>query len=67
VGYEAVVATEVDQATEEAERSPMPEARDALLGVYADPPAAPELWFRRDVGRVVDAHERPASWGTYDG
>jgi hypothetical protein len=45
----------------------MPEARDALLGVYADPPAAPELWFRRDVGRVVDAHERPASWGTYDG
>ena len=64
---DARVATEVDQATEEAERSPMPEARDALLGVYADPPAAPELWFRRDVGRVVDAHERPASWGTYDG
>ncbi|HEX6991719.1 MAG TPA: thiamine pyrophosphate-dependent dehydrogenase E1 component subunit alpha [Gemmatimonadales bacterium] len=64
---DARTATEVDQATDEAERSPMPEARDALVGVYADPPAAPELWFRRDVGRVVDAHERPASWGTYDG
>jgi pyruvate dehydrogenase E1 component alpha subunit/2-oxoisovalerate dehydrogenase E1 component alpha subunit len=64
---DARVAAEVDAATELAEQSPMPEARDALVGIYADPPAAPELWFRRDVGRVVDAHERPASWGTYDG
>jgi pyruvate dehydrogenase E1 component alpha subunit/2-oxoisovalerate dehydrogenase E1 component alpha subunit len=66
-GIDARVGAEVDAATEEAERSPMPDARDALLGVYADPPAASELWFRRDVGAVVDRHERPASWGTYDG
>jgi TPP-dependent pyruvate/acetoin dehydrogenase alpha subunit len=37
---------EVDRATDEAERSPPPEPRDALLGVYADPPAAPMLWYR---------------------
>ena len=36
----------VDRATEEAERSPPPEAQDALRGVYADPPAAPVLWYR---------------------
>jgi TPP-dependent pyruvate/acetoin dehydrogenase alpha subunit len=66
-GVDARVSAEVDAATEEAERSPMPEARDALLGVYAEPPAAAELWFRRDVDAAVDRHERPASWGTYDG
>ena len=64
---DAQVVAEVDAATEEAERSPMPEATDALLGVYADPAAAPELWFRRNAGAVVEAHERPASWGTFDG
>ena len=38
---------EVDQATDEAERSPPPEGHDALRGVYADPPAAPLLWYRQ--------------------
>ena len=37
---------EVDQATEEAERSGPPEGRDALRGVYADPASAPALWYR---------------------
>jgi TPP-dependent pyruvate/acetoin dehydrogenase alpha subunit len=37
---------EVDAATDEAERSPLPEGPDALRGVYAHPPAAPVLWFR---------------------
>jgi TPP-dependent pyruvate/acetoin dehydrogenase alpha subunit len=39
-------AAEVDRATDEAERSPPPEAQDALRGVYAEPPAAPVLWYR---------------------
>lgn len=64
---DARVVAEVDAATDEAERSPAPEARDALLGVYADPASAPELWFRHDVASAVRSHERPASWGTYDG
>ena len=37
---------EVDRATDEAERSPPPEPQDGLVGVYADPPAAPALWYR---------------------
>ncbi len=41
---------EVDQATDEAERSPPPDPRDALRGVYADPPGAPVLWYREDRG-----------------
>jgi len=36
----------VDQATDEAERSPLPDAGDALRGIFADPPAAPVLWYR---------------------
>ena len=63
---DARVAAEVDAATDEAEKSPPPEARDALLGVLADPPAAPVLWFREDVRSAVEQHERPAGWGTYD-
>jgi pyruvate dehydrogenase E1 component alpha subunit/2-oxoisovalerate dehydrogenase E1 component alpha subunit len=39
-------AEEVDRATDEAERSPHPQARESLHGVYADPPAAPVLWYR---------------------
>lgn len=42
---------EVDRATDLAERSPAPDPRDALVGVYADPPAAPLLWFREGAGR----------------
>ena len=37
---------QVDRATDEAERSPAPEPRDALDGVHADPPVAPVLWYR---------------------
>ena len=61
------VRQEVDAATDVAEQSPMPEARDALSGVYADPPTAPELWFRQDVKSAVDRHERAQGWGTFDG
>ena len=61
------VRQEVDAATDVAEQSPMPEARDALSGVYADPPTAPELWFRQDVTSAVDRHERAQGWGTFDG
>jgi TPP-dependent pyruvate/acetoin dehydrogenase alpha subunit len=64
---DAKVAAEIDRATDEAESSPAPEPRDALRGVYADPPQAPELWYRAGVRSAVDTHERPASWGTHDG
>lgn len=55
---------EVDAATDEAEKSPPPEALDALIGVYADPPAAEPLWFREGLSQAVTTHERPAGWGT---
>lgn len=63
---DARVRTEVDAATDEAEKSGFPEALDALNGVYADPPAERPLWFRGGTG-VVDEHERPVGWGVYDG
>jgi len=63
---DARVREEVDAATDLAERSPAPEAIDALAGVYADPPRVPPLWYREGVAAAVDAHERPESWGTYD-
>ena len=59
------VRREVDQATDEAERSPFPEPLDGLEGVYADPPREKPLWFRTE-GTVVEAHERAEGWGTYD-
>ena len=40
------VRTEVDQATDLAERSEPPTAADALTGVYADPPAVLLQWYR---------------------
>ncbi len=64
---DAGIQAEIDAATELAEQSPMPEPTDALVGVYADPPVQPPLWFREDVARAVDTSERPSSWGTYDG
>ncbi|MGH7651876.1 MAG: thiamine pyrophosphate-dependent dehydrogenase E1 component subunit alpha [Gemmatimonadaceae bacterium] len=60
------VKTEIDAATDEAEASPMPEPTDALVGVFADPPANVPLWFREGVSSAVKVHERPASWGTHD-
>jgi pyruvate dehydrogenase E1 component alpha subunit/2-oxoisovalerate dehydrogenase E1 component alpha subunit len=60
------VAREIDEATDEAERSPMPEPTDALVGVYADPAVIEPLWFREGVRAAVERNERPASWGTHD-
>jgi pyruvate dehydrogenase E1 component alpha subunit/2-oxoisovalerate dehydrogenase E1 component alpha subunit len=63
---DAKVTLEIDNATDEAEASPMPEATDALVGIYADPPALAPLWFREGIMSAVDVHERPSSWGTHD-
>ncbi|MDB4908253.1 MAG: dehydrogenase component [Gemmatimonadetes bacterium] len=62
---DARVRAEVDAATDEAERSGPPEALDALVGIYADPPREQPLWYRQDVASAVDAHERPEGWGTW--
>jgi TPP-dependent pyruvate/acetoin dehydrogenase alpha subunit len=59
------VRREVDDATEIAERSPMPEPLDALVGVYADPPEVAPLWFRQGKGAAVGQHERAEGWGTF--
>ena len=64
---DARIVSEIDSATDEAEKSPMPEPNDALVGVYADPPEQRPLWFREGVRAAVDVNERPASWGTHDG
>jgi pyruvate dehydrogenase E1 component alpha subunit/2-oxoisovalerate dehydrogenase E1 component alpha subunit len=66
-GIDARVTREVEAAADEAERSPMPEPTDALVGVYADPPTVEPLWFREGVRSAVAEHERPAGWGTFDG
>jgi TPP-dependent pyruvate/acetoin dehydrogenase alpha subunit len=63
---DARVVREIDEATDMAERSGAPEALDALRGIYADPPAERPLWFREGKVTVVDAHERPDGWGTFD-
>jgi pyruvate dehydrogenase E1 component alpha subunit/2-oxoisovalerate dehydrogenase E1 component alpha subunit len=59
------VRREVDEATDEAERSPTPEPLDALVGIYADPPAERPLWFREGVASAVSANERAEGWGTF--
>jgi TPP-dependent pyruvate/acetoin dehydrogenase alpha subunit len=63
---DARVSRELDEATEIAERSGVPEPLDALVGVYADPPAERPLWFREGKRAVVEVHERPEGWGTFD-
>jgi len=63
---DARVTSEIDEATDLAEQSGVPDALDALVGVYADPPAERPLWFREGKRDVVDVHERPEGWGTYD-
>jgi TPP-dependent pyruvate/acetoin dehydrogenase alpha subunit len=62
---DARVAAEVDAATDEAERSPAPQPLDALVGVYADPPAERPLWFREGSDRAVDVNERAEGWGAW--
>ncbi len=64
--FDARVLQEIDIATDEAERSPVPESDDALIGIYADPATLEPLWFREGVRSAVEKHERPASWGTHD-
>ena len=63
---DARVMDEINRATDLAEQSPMPEPKDALVGIYADPPEEKPLWFREGVRAAVDVNERPASWGTHD-
>jgi TPP-dependent pyruvate/acetoin dehydrogenase alpha subunit len=60
------VKDEIDQATDEAEASPMPDPTDSLVGIYAEPPVLSPLWFREGIKSAVDTHERPSSWGTHD-
>lgn len=55
----------VDEATDIAEQSGFPQALDALVGIYADPPEEKPLWFREGTGGVVDNHERPEGWGVW--
>lgn len=40
------VRVEVDQATDACVDEPLPAAETALPGVYVDPPAADQLWFK---------------------
>jgi TPP-dependent pyruvate/acetoin dehydrogenase alpha subunit len=63
---ETRVTAEVDAATDEAEKSPAPEALDGLIGVYADPPSERPLWFREGSERAVDVNERAEGWGTWN-
>jgi pyruvate dehydrogenase E1 component alpha subunit/2-oxoisovalerate dehydrogenase E1 component alpha subunit len=64
---DARVRRDVDDATEIAERSPMPEPLDALSGVYGDPPSIAPLWFREGKNSAVAWHERAEGWGTFSG
>lgn len=59
------ITREIDEATDEAERSGPPEALEALVGVYADPPREQPLWFRRDASDDSYGAERPEGWGTW--
>jgi pyruvate dehydrogenase E1 component alpha subunit/2-oxoisovalerate dehydrogenase E1 component alpha subunit len=63
---DARVTTEVDAATDEAEKSLPPEALDCLVGVYADPPSEKPLWYREGSDRAVDVNERAEGWGTWN-
>jgi TPP-dependent pyruvate/acetoin dehydrogenase alpha subunit len=60
------ILREIDEATDLAEQSGVPEPLDALVGIYADPPAEQPLWFREGGRAVVEKSERPSSWGTFD-
>jgi pyruvate dehydrogenase E1 component alpha subunit/2-oxoisovalerate dehydrogenase E1 component alpha subunit len=63
---DARVQQEIDEATDAAEQSGAPEPLDALVGVYADPPATEPLWFREGKRAAVERNERPDGWGTFD-
>jgi pyruvate dehydrogenase E1 component alpha subunit/2-oxoisovalerate dehydrogenase E1 component alpha subunit len=59
------VRQEIDEATELAEQSAPPEPLDALVGVYAKPPAERTLWFRSGRGAALQNNERAEGWGTF--
>ena len=63
---DARVQREIDEATDIADASGVPEPLDALVGVYADPPEAEPLWFREGKRAAVEVNERAAGWGTFD-
>ncbi len=63
---DARVLREIDEATDIADASGTPQALDALIGVYADPPAEQPLWFRRDATDDAYGTERPEGWGTWN-
>jgi TPP-dependent pyruvate/acetoin dehydrogenase alpha subunit len=63
---DARVMRELGEATDLAERSGVPDPLDALVGIYADPPAERPLWFREGQRSAVDTNERPEGWGTFD-
>lgn len=63
---DARILREIDEATDIAEASGTPDAREALLGVYADPASEQPLWFRRDAATDAYGQERPESWGTWN-
>jgi pyruvate dehydrogenase E1 component alpha subunit/2-oxoisovalerate dehydrogenase E1 component alpha subunit len=59
------VRREVDEATDEAERSAPPVPLDALVGVYASPAMEQPLWFRSGKRSAVETNERAEGWGTF--
>jgi len=61
------VQREIDEATDVAEQSPMPEPLEALRGVYGDIEMIPPVWYREEVKSAVTEHERAEGWGTYNG
>ncbi|MBP7550662.1 MAG: thiamine pyrophosphate-dependent dehydrogenase E1 component subunit alpha, partial [Gemmatimonadaceae bacterium] len=63
---DARIHAEVDAATDVAEASPLPQPLDALVGVYADPPAEKPLWYREGADVSSLGKERAEGWGTYD-
>ncbi|MBA3339081.1 MAG: thiamine pyrophosphate-dependent dehydrogenase E1 component subunit alpha [Geodermatophilaceae bacterium] len=63
---DARVQQEIDDATDLAEQSGVPEPLDALIGIYAEPSREQPLWFREGRLSAVEENERPASWGTFD-
>jgi len=63
---DARIQREIDEATDAAEASGVPQPLDALTGIYADPPSERPLWFREGGAAVVQSSERPSSWGTFD-
>ena len=63
---DARIQREIDDATDVADASGVPEPLEALRGIYAEPAAERPLWFREGKRAAVETNERPASWGTFD-